>query len=192
VPDAYRLKRPLNLPAAMHELELLTHLDSLTRKNHGCDELVCFLGAGAYDHFIPTIVDALAMQSEFVTAYTPYQAEASQGSLQAFYEYQTMICQLTGMDVSNASLYDGASATAEAALMARAINGRRRVLVSGAIHPETRQVLDTYLRELPVEPVIVGTEDGRTDLEAFKSAADDDASAVIVQFAELLWLYRVG
>jgi len=181
VAEGYRLKRPLDLPAAMDELALLTHLDSLARRNHGCDELVCFLGGGAYDHFIPTVVDALAMQSEFVTAYTPYQAEASQGSLQAFYEYQTMICQLTGMDVSNASLYDGASATAEAALMARAINGRRRMVVSATVRPETRQVLDTYFHELPIELVLVGAENGRTDPGALADAIDDDTSAVIVQ-----------
>jgi glycine dehydrogenase subunit 1 len=103
IPPETLLDRPLCLPPAMTELELLKEIDRLAAANRTCDELTCFLGAGMYDHFIPTVVDALASQSEFVTAYTPYQAEASQGSLQAFYEYQTLICQLTGMDVSNAS-----------------------------------------------------------------------------------------
>ncbi len=181
VPSAQRLRRPLALPPAMSEPELLAHLDSLARRNRATDELVCFLGAGAYDHFIPTVVDALAGRSEFVTAYTPYQAEASQGSLQAFYEYQTLICQLTGMDVSNASLYDGATAAAEAALMARAINGRRRLLVSTTVHPETRQVLETYVRGLPIDLVVVAADDGRTDVAAVKAQLNEDTSAVVVQ-----------
>jgi len=181
VPEARRLRRPLDLPEALSEMDLLSHLDSLARRNHGCDELVCFLGGGAYDHFIPTVVDALAGRSEFVTAYTPYQAEASQGSLQAFYEYQTLICQLTGMDVSNASLYDGASAAAEAVLMARAVTGRRRAIVSAAIHPDTRQVLAAYVQDLPIDLVIVPTPDGRTDTEELRRRINDETAAVIVQ-----------
>lgn len=181
VPAANRLRQPLNLPAAMSEPELLAHLNALAAENHGCDELVCFLGGGAYDHFIPAVVDALAGQSEFVTAYTPYQAEASQGSLQAFYEYQTLICQLTGMDVSNASLYDGASAAAEAVLMARAITGRRRLVISAAVHPETRQVLETYVRNLPIDLATVPAPDGQTDLDGLRRQANEDTAAVFVQ-----------
>lgn len=181
VPTANRLKRPLDLPQAMSELELLSHLDALTRRNHGCDEHVCFLGGGAYDHFIPTVVDALAGQSEFVTAYTPYQAEASQGSLQAFYEYQTMICELTGMDVSNASLYDGASAAAEAAMMARSITGKRRLIVPAAVHPDTRAVLATYVQNLPIDLVVVPTPEGRTDVEELRRHIDGDTAAVLIQ-----------
>ncbi len=177
----HRLDRPLDLPAAMSELELLGELDRLASANRGCDALSCFLGAGAYDHFVPTAVDDLATQSEFVTAYTPYQAEASQGSLQAFYEFQTMICQLTGMDVSNASLYELATATAEAVLMARSATRKRRVLVAQTIQPECRAVLETYVRELPIELITIPARAGRIDLDALEAALDDDTAAVLVQ-----------
>src|SRR6476646_717979 len=130
VPDEYRLDQPLNIAGALDELSLKSHLTNLAGKNNSADAKTCFLGAGVYDHFIPTVVDFLAMKGEFLTAYTPYQAEASQGSLQAFFEFQTMICQLTGMEVANASLYEGATALAEAALMALNITGKRIVLVS--------------------------------------------------------------
>jgi len=181
IPAGLRLRRPLDLPPALSEPEILDHLAALAHKNTGTHQACCFLGGGAYDHFIPTVVDALAGQSEFVTAYTPYQAEASQGSLQAFYEYQTLICQITGMDVSNASLYDGASATAEAALMARAANGRGRLVVSAAVHPHTRQVLATYMANLPIELATVPAPDGQTDLDALRRDVDDRTTAVILQ-----------
>lgn len=181
VSDAIRLHRPLDLPAEMSEPELLAHLDTLARKNRNCDERTCFLGAGAYDHFIPTVVDAMASQGEFVTAYTPYQAEASQGTLQAFFEYQTLVCELTGMDVSNASLYDSATAAAEAVLMARATNNRNRLLISGAVHPDTRAVLATYLHHLPYEIVTVETKDGRTDPDALRKHATADTTAIVMQ-----------
>jgi glycine dehydrogenase subunit 1 len=181
VPPEARLHRPLDLPPAMTEMELLDDLNRLARANHTCDELTCFLGGGLYEHFIPTVVDALANQSEFVTAYTPYQAEASQGALQAFYEYQTLICQMTGMDVSNASLYEGATAAAEAVLMARSHTGRRRVVVSDAVHPDTRGVLATYLRQLPMDLVTVQTSSGRTDTEDLRRAVNDETAAVLIQ-----------
>jgi glycine dehydrogenase subunit 1 len=179
-PESY-LDRPLCLPPALTEIELLRELNRLASANRSCDELTCFLGAGMYDHFIPTVVDALAGQSEFVTAYTPYQAEASQGSLQAFYEYQTLICQLTGTDVSNASLYDGATAAAEAVLMARSHTGRRRVVVSQAVHPDTRALLATYLRELPIDVTTIQTVGGRTDVEDLRRAVNDETAAVLLQ-----------
>src|SRR6195952_1650513 len=135
VPDAYRLTKPLNIPAGMDELTLRSRLSQPARRDEPVDQKICFLGAGVYDHFIPTVVDHLAMKGEFLTAYTPYQAEASQGSLQAFFEFQTMICQLTGMDVSNASLYEGATALAEAVLMALHVTAKRGILVSAGIHP---------------------------------------------------------
>jgi len=176
-----RLARPLDLPPSLSELELLAELDRLAMRNRSCDGQICFLGGGAYDHFIPTVVDELAGQSEFVTAYTPYQAEASQGALQAFYEFQTLICQLTGMDVSNASLYELASATAEAVLMARAITRKRRVLVAETVQPDCRAVLETYVRELPIELVVVPTRGGQIDLGALDRLLDDDTAAVVVQ-----------
>lgn len=181
IPPETRLDRPLCLPPALTEVELLGELNRLAAATHNCDELTCFLGAGIYDHFIPTVVDALASQSEFVTAYTPYQAEASQGSLQAFYEYQTLICQLTGMDVSNASLYEGATAAAEAVLMARSHTGRRRVVLSAGVHPDTRGVLNTYLRELPIDVAVIQTAGGRTDADDLRRAVNDDTAAVLIQ-----------
>ena len=145
IPESVRLREGLDLPEGVSEPELLADVAALASKNNNCGDLVCFLGGGAYDHFIPTVVDAVAGQSEFLTAYTPYQAEASQGILQLFYEFQTLICRLTGMEVSNASLYEGASAAAEAALMATNITRRNRVLVAGSMHPNTHRVLATYL-----------------------------------------------
>ncbi len=138
IPPEFRLNRPLAVPPALGELELTNHVGALLATNVGGDVRPCFLGGGAYDHFIPSVVDNLAARGEFYTAYTPYQPEASQGTLQATFEYQTLITQLTGMDVSNASLYDGGSAVAEAVLMALTITRRLgRVVVAGAVHPET-------------------------------------------------------
>lgn len=181
IPDRYRLDRPLDLPGSLTELELLADLERLAERNQACNRRVCFLGAGIYDHFVPTVVDALASQSEFVTAYTPYQAEASQGALQALYEYQTLICQLTGMDVSNSSLYEGASAVSEAVLMARSVNGRGRVVLPMSVHPHTRETLHTYLRDLSMEIVTCGIQDGRTNEDEFRSKIDADTTAVVIQ-----------
>src|SRR5204863_811051 len=140
-----RLKRPLDVPPALTEMQLQQHLTALARQNQSAEDAVCFLGGGSYDHFIPAVVDAVAGRSEYYTAYTPYQAEASQGSLQAFFEYQTLICQLTGLDVANASLYEGGSAVAESVLMALSIKqGRSKVIVAESVHPEYRRTLATY------------------------------------------------
>jgi len=140
VPPDVRLGRPLDIPAALSEIELDGRVAELAKKNRAAGQAVCFLGGGSYDHFIPTVVDAIAGRSEFYTAYTPYQAEASQGSLQAFFEYQTLICQLTGMDVANASLYEGGSAVAEAVIMAINITDRKGdVVVPETVHPEYRR-----------------------------------------------------
>ncbi|UCG32156.1 MAG: aminomethyl-transferring glycine dehydrogenase subunit GcvPA [Phycisphaerales bacterium] len=181
IPADQRLKGKLGLPAGLSEMELLAELDRLAAANQACDRQVCFLGAGAYDHYIPTAVDALAGQSSFVTAYTPYQAEASQGSLQAFYEFQTFICQLTGMDVANASLYEGATATAEAVIMARNINRRDKVVVSAGINPDYLRVLRTYFSCLSLELVTCPLRGGLTDMEALSGLADDRTSSVVVQ-----------
>src|SRR5207248_10426711 len=168
---------PLAIPAGMDEFSLRAHLDQLAARNRSTDDKVCFLGAGAYDHFIPSVVDFLAMKGEFLTAYTPYQAEASQGSLQAFFEFQTMVCQLTGMEVSNASLYEGATALAEAAIMALNITGKRIVLVSQGVHPHYRQVLKTYLSDLPAEYREIPLKNGVTDSQFVEAELEADTAA---------------
>jgi glycine dehydrogenase subunit 1 len=163
-------------------LELQRELNVLARRNTSLDQTLSFLGAGAYEHFIPSAIDHLVMRGEFYTAYTPYQAEASQGTLQAIYEYQSMICRLTAMDVSNASLYDGASALAEAALLCLGTNPRRKtILVSSAVHPEYRQTVRTYTQGLPIQLVEIPQLNGVTDLAALKGALNADAAGVILQ-----------
>jgi glycine dehydrogenase subunit 1 len=183
VPAEVRLKRPLQVPAALTEIELQQHMLELGAANTAPGDAVCFLGGGSYDHFIPTVVDAVAGRSEYYTAYTPYQAEASQGSLQVFFEYQTLICQLTGMDVSNASLYEGGSAVAESVVMAVGINPKRkRILVAESVHPEYRGTLQTYLANVAgTEIVPLPTPDGFLDPDVAKKAIDDKTLCVIVQ-----------
>jgi glycine dehydrogenase subunit 1 len=182
IPSELRLKRDLNVPPALTEIELSQHLQDLAARNRPAGDAVCFLGGGSYDHFIPAVVDAVAGRSEYYTAYTPYQAEASQGSLQAFFEYQTLICQLTGMEVANASLYDGGSAVAEAVLMAGAVTGRTgQVLVAGSVHPEYRQTLATYMTNLEARPVTLPTPAGFLDPDDLKRALNDQTSCVVVQ-----------
>src|SRR5207253_6868639 len=167
---------------ALSEIELQQHMTELARGCVSPDDAVCFLGGGSYDHFIPAVVDAVAGRSEYYTAYTPYQAEASQGSLQAFFEYQTLICQLTGMEVSNASLYDGGSALAEAVLMALSITGRSgSVLVAESVHPEYRQTLATYMTNLEARPVTLPTPNGFLDPDALHRALNDQTPCVVVQ-----------
>lgn len=181
IPRELRLKGELDIPPGLSEPELLSDIASLASGNSHCEELVCFLGGGAYDHFIPTLVDALATQTEFLTAYTPYQAEASQGILQLFYEFQTMICMLTGMEVANASLYEVASAAAEAVLMAAAITKRRRVVVADSVHPDTLRVLRTYTHSQDMDIVTVPAPKGVVDERALSSALDASTAAVVVQ-----------
>ena len=183
IPDNLRVKKPLNLPAPLSEQELIQEMTTLSIKNATVEEYVSFIGAGAYNHYIPSIVNHLISRSEFYTAYTPYQPEISQGTLQAIFEYQTLICQLTGMDVSNASMYDGASATAEAVLMARRINNRSKVILSAAIHPEYREVINTYLsgNRDNIKEVFYCTETGRTLPEAIEKLLDKDTSSVVIQ-----------
>jgi glycine dehydrogenase subunit 1 len=182
IPAEYRLTRPLAIPEALGEMELTSHVGELLGRNAGADVRPCFLGGGCYDHFIPAVVDNLAARGEFYTAYTPYQPEASQGTLQAAFEYQTLITQLTGMDVSNASLYDGGSAVAEAVLMALTVSRKLgRIVVAGTVHPEHREILGTYLANLEPELITVPTKDGRTDVEAFSKAITGDTAAVVIQ-----------
>src|SRR6187200_2076016 len=151
IPASMRLGRLLDLPPAMCELELTQHLQSLAAKNAGPTNKVCFLGGGSYDHFVPAVVDAIASRGEFYTSYTPYQPEVSQGNLQAMFEYQTLICELTGMDVSNASLYDGGSAAVEAALLAMSVTKREKVVALDSVHPEYREILRTYFASIGAE-----------------------------------------
>jgi glycine dehydrogenase subunit 1 len=184
VPDEARLHRDLDIPHAMSELEMTGHMQALAAKNTACSSRPCFLGAGSYDHFIPAAVDALAGRGEFFTSYTPYQPEVSQGNLTVTFEYQTYITRLTGMDVANASLYDGATAATEAAMMSLEATGRRgRVVVAGTVHPEYRQTLQTYLNCLGVELVTVGhNEASGTVLPAdIAAACNDQTACVLVQ-----------
>ena len=182
VPQELRLQRELDLPPAMGELELSDHVAKLAGKNTAAGQSVCFLGGGSYDHFIPAVVDFVAARGEFYTSYTPYQAEASQGTLQAMFEYQTLITQLTGMDVSNASLYDGGSAVAEAVMMALGATRRwDKVVTAASVHPEYRQILTTYLANLNVELVTVGTPEGAVTPEDLAAVVDDRTACVLIQ-----------
>ena len=181
IPEPARLRRPLDLPPPLSEAELLRHLRELAERNAHVQRYPSFLGAGAYDHLIPTVVQHVISLPEFYTAYTPYQAEVSQGTLQAIFEFQTLICQLTAMEVANASMYDGASAAAEAALAATAITGRRRVVVSEAVHPEYRQVMATYLGNQGIGLETAPWDQGLTDLQALARRLDAETAAVVMQ-----------
>jgi glycine dehydrogenase subunit 1 len=183
VPEAVRLKRPLDLPEPLSESELLRELQGLAAQNATVNTHSSFLGGGAYNHFSPAVVDHLISRSEFYTAYTPYQPEISQGTLQAIFEFQSLICQLTGMDAANASMYDGASACAEAVLMSVRMTRRKKVLLSKALNPRYRQTVATYcsylglqLEEVPV------AADGRTDKAALAAGLDKETAAVILGY----------
>lgn len=182
IPSSNRLNRPLEVPPALGEMELERELRALAAKNSGCSGRVCFMGGGIYDHFIPAAVDEVAGRGEFYTAYTPYQAEASQGSLQAFFEFQSLVCRLTAMDVCNASLYEGGTAVSEAAFMSMRVTDRHeKVVILGSLHPEYRQILRTYLSNLKCELVVVPTPEGTADLARVKAALDDKAACLIFQ-----------
>ncbi len=181
IPAAVRLGRSLALPPMLADDDLMGHLRSLADRNGHADRLVCFLGGGAYEHVIPSVVWHLAGRAEFYTAYTPYQAEMMQGELQAMYEYQSMVCELTGMDVANASMYDGASAVGEAAVMARDLTKRDQVVVSATVHPQYRQVLRTYVRHLGIDVVELPYDAGRTSPARIREATGSRTAAVIVQ-----------
>ena len=181
IPRRFRFLDELDLPPARSELELQRELAAMAAHNHGPHDMVCFMGGGAYDHFCPALVDQLILRGEFLTAYTPYQAEASQGALQAFFEFQTQIARLTGLDIANASLYEGATALAEAVLMALNTSGKRRVLVAATVHPDYRAVLQSYLSDLPAELVEVPAADGRIAADALRGPLDANTAAVVVQ-----------
>ncbi|QDV75527.1 aminomethyl-transferring glycine dehydrogenase subunit GcvPA [Botrimarina mediterranea] len=183
VPADFRLQRTLDLPQAMGEMELDRHMRELAGKNVGAASgAVSYLGGGTYDHFIPAVVDTIASRGEFYTSYTPYQAEVAQGNLQAMFEYQTLITRLTGLDVSNCSLYDGASAAAEAVMMALASGkGRTRVVLPASVHPEYRQTITTYVSCLDAEVVTVAAPNGVVDLDELRSVVNDQTACVVLQ-----------
>lgn len=181
IPEAIQLKRPLDLPPAQSELELVRTIDAVGRKNSYVGHL-SFLGGGAYDHFIPTVVDYLSSRGEFVSPYTPYQPEVSQGTLQIIFEFQTLVCQLTGLDIANASLYDGSTGVAEAVLMAHRVTSRDKVVLAASLHPQYREVVRTYIKNLGVTAVEVGFgPEGRIDAAALAKALDDKTAAVVYQ-----------
>ncbi len=189
IPDDIRLKRPLNIPAGLTEMEADDEIQRLAAKNTGASKAVCFLGAGCYDHFIPAVVDFVASRSEFLTSYTPYQAEVAQGNLQAIFEYQTMICDLTGMDVSNAGMYDGGTAFAEAGLLAAAGNPKAKtILVAETVHPEYWEILKTYTSCLPLSLEKVQAKGGTIDLDDLKAKLDGQTAAVLVASPNFLGL----
>jgi glycine dehydrogenase subunit 1 len=183
IPAESRLDRPLALPAPLSESELLRDLQSLAAQNATASSQLSFLGGGAYNHFIPSVIDQLISRSEFYTAYTPYQPEISQGTLQAVFEYQTLICQLTGMEVSNASMYDGASACAEAVLMAARATKRKQILLAASLHPEYRETVTTYCQYLGMELIDVPTaSSGRIDAAALAGLLGKETAAVVVGY----------
>ena len=182
IPAHVRFNQMLDIPPGMSELELQQHMHELASRNQSASDAVCFLGGGAYDHFIPSVVDAIAGRSEFYTSYTPYQAEASQGTLQVVYEYQTLMAQLSGMDVANASLYEGGSSVAEAVLMAMGITGRTgEVLIAESVHPEYRQTLTTYVANLKCTVRTLPSPDGFLNPDDVTKAVNADTIAVIAQ-----------
>jgi glycine dehydrogenase subunit 1 len=186
IPESLRLDAPLALPPGMSEAEVYERLAGLAARNADAEEQVCFLGAGMYDHYVPAIVDAIVQRSEFLTPYTPYQPEISQGGLQAMFEFQTMMSELTGLPVSNAGLYEGPSSVASAGYLAIGVTGRRRFVVSRGVHPHSRETLATYGEGYGAEIVEAGLEDGVTDAAALAEAVNDETAAVFLQSPNFL------
>ncbi|MCM3692448.1 aminomethyl-transferring glycine dehydrogenase subunit GcvPA [Neobacillus niacini] len=182
IPEKVRFKGEYNIKAAKSETALMKELFKMASRNADLKRNVSFLGAGVYDHYMPVIVDHVISRSEFYTAYTPYQPEISQGELQAIFEFQTMICELTGMDVANSSMYDGGTALAEAAMLSAGHTKRKKILVSGAVHPESKEVLKTYAKGQYLEVIEVPVDNGVTDIEALKGLVNEEIAAVIVQY----------
>src|SRR6478735_4224183 len=182
IPQRVRFQGEYNIKKAASEPQLLKELNSMAAKNAHLKDYASFLGAGVYDHYMPVIVDHVISRSEFYTAYTPYQPEISQGELQAIFEFQTMICELTGMDVANSSMYDGGTALAEAAMLSAGQTKKKKVLVSAAVHPESKDVLKTYAKGQYIEVVEIPAADGVTDMIALEKEMGSDVAAVIVQY----------
>jgi len=186
IPASLRYRHDLNIPKALPEFELVKHLTDLARRNTSYDS--CFAGAGAYDHYIPSVIGNLISRSEFMTAYTPYQAEVAQGTLQAMYEFQSMICGLTGMAVTNASVYDGASALAEAALLAARHTGRKDVLIASTVNPSYIDVVRTYLSGLDLNVKIIPSVEGLVDYKQLRQQLGDQTAVFIIQNPNFLGL----
>ncbi|KAA0549444.1 aminomethyl-transferring glycine dehydrogenase subunit GcvPA [Bacillus sp. BGMRC 2118] len=182
IPESVRFQGEYNIKQAKSETALMQELSGLAGKNYNSKEYPSFIGAGVYDHYVPVITDHVISRSEFYTAYTPYQPEISQGELQAIFEFQTMICELTGMDVANSSMYDGGTALAEAAALSAGQTRNKKILVSGAVHPESRAVLKTYATGQRLEVIEIPVVNGVTDLEALKSHMDEEVASVVVQY----------
>jgi len=182
IPADIRLNKELELKKPTSEYELKRELTELSRKNINTAEYSSFLGAGVYDHFIPSVVDHVISRSEFYTAYTPYQPEISQGELQAIFEFQTMICELTGMEIANSSMYDGGTALAEAVTLSAGYTKRKKILVSKTIHPESREVIQSYGRGQNLEIVEIDHQDGMTDLDHLRRELDADTASVVMQY----------
>lgn len=182
IPEKVRFKGDYKIKEAKSETELVKELTKMAAKNADLKSHSSFLGAGVYDHYMPIIVDHVLSRSEFYTAYTPYQPEISQGELQAIFEFQTMICELTGMDVANSSMYDGGTALAEAAMLSAGQTRRKKVLVSSTVHPESRDVLRSYAKGQYIEVVEIPHNNGVTDVEELKQLMNNDIAAVVVQY----------
>ncbi len=186
VPAGVRLDRPLDLPDGLSEGEVFERMRQLAARNADADSEICFLGAGMYDHYVPAVVDAITSRSEFLTPYTPYQPEISQGGLQAMFEFQTAMSELTGLPLSSAGLYEGPSTVASAGYLAIAATGRRRFVVSRGVNPQSRETLRAYSRGYPASVDEVGLEGGLTDPDELAAALDDDVAAVFVQYPNFL------
>ncbi|TGA96405.1 aminomethyl-transferring glycine dehydrogenase subunit GcvPA [Sporolactobacillus shoreae] len=182
IPEKIRFKEGLKVEKALSEPELLRFFSGLAEQNISTSRLPSFLGAGVYDHFIPSVVDSVISRGEFYTAYTPYQAEVSQGELQAIFEFQTLICELTGMDAANSSMYDGSTALAEAALLSYGASDHSKIIVSETVHPEYREVLNTYAHGRQLEIVTIPSLNGMTDLKKLEKELDEETACVIVQY----------
>ncbi|HTY08553.1 MAG TPA: aminomethyl-transferring glycine dehydrogenase subunit GcvPA [Candidatus Edwardsbacteria bacterium] len=186
IPAEIRCKADLKLPAALSEMEMVKEVGALAARNKPAAGAVSFLGGGIYDHYVPAAIDHILLRSEFYTAYTPYQAEVSQGTLQVIYEFQSLVCNLTGMDVANASMYDGATALAEAGLLACGHTKRKQLVVLRSVNPHYRQVLRTYCRGLGIAITEVGWQNGQVDLDALRKAVSDQTAGVLAQHPNFL------
>lgn len=182
IPAEIRLQDSLQVRNALTEIELSRHISQMADKNMSMSDVISFLGAGVYDHYRPSVIDSIVSRSEFYTSYTPYQPEMSQGLLQATFEYQTMVCELTGMDLANASMYDGPTAFAEAGLVACSHTGKQRLLVSDSVHPEYCAVLKTYCAGQNIEVAYVSNRHGRMDMDSLTAQLDHSVAAVMIQY----------